>query len=289
MNKRKYILGDEWVYIKIYTGVVYADKLLTNTLYPLMKKLIRLKAIDKWFFVRYSDNSGYHLRLRCHVYNNSALMTVLQSLNKCLRNKVKNHLIHNVCYDTYNRELERYGQSNFEETESLFHLNSDAICTVLNHISSLEVDNEQERMKAALLLIYGHIRVLGLELEREVLFLKKNRDAFMAEFSLSNTKERYRLDKMYRQHKNFIESIFNLDHKSYIVRVVESHNKTLKVKFINIRDKILVAPSLYISTLIHMTVNRMFISSNREYELVIYYFLHKYYDSQFKRIKYSVR
>lgn len=289
MNKRKYILGDEWVYIKIYTGAAYADNLLTKTLYPLMKKLIRLRYIDKWFFVRYSDEHGFHLRLRCHIFNKNSLTIILQSLYECLRNKIKNHLIHNLSYDTYNRELERYGVHCYDATESIFHLNSHTICAVLNHISTLNEDNEQERIKAAILLIVGYINVLGLDREQELLFLKYNRDAFMNEFNLTNSEERIALDKKYRQHKYFIESILNDNKMSYVERVVKHHNQTFKLRFADIRRNILVDPNLYISTLIHMTINRMFISSNREYELVIYYYLHKYYESQLKRIKYNMK
>lgn len=289
MNKRKFILGDEWVYVKIYTGASYADQLLIKTLFPLMKKLMRQKTIDKWFFVRYTDEHGFHLRLRCHIFNRASLIIILQSLYECLRNKIKNHLIHNMAYDTYNRELERYGIHCYDDTESIFHLSSHTICAVLSHISTLDVDNEQERMKAAILLITGYINALGLDQEGVIRLLRNNRDAFMAEFYLANSEERFMLDKKYRTHKNFMESIFNNDNRSYVEKVVKSHIEAFNLRFADIRDNILVDLCLYISTLIHMTINRMFISSNREYELIIYYYLYKYYESQLKRIKYNKR
>ncbi len=54
-KKRSFIPGSEWIYYKIYCGVKTADKILTETIKPLVEQLKMLNLIEKWFFIRYSD------------------------------------------------------------------------------------------------------------------------------------------------------------------------------------------------------------------------------------------
>ena len=49
--KRKFIIGDEWIYFKIYTGLKTADKILIETISPLVQHLFENKRIDKFFFI----------------------------------------------------------------------------------------------------------------------------------------------------------------------------------------------------------------------------------------------
>jgi len=58
--KRTFIPGDEWLYIKLYTGYKTADTILTEILPEIISKLKDEQLIDKWFFIRYYD-PHYHL------------------------------------------------------------------------------------------------------------------------------------------------------------------------------------------------------------------------------------
>jgi len=53
-KKRTFIIGDEWLYFKVYTGYKTADTLLTDTVFPLSQYLLKEKLIDHWFFIRYA-------------------------------------------------------------------------------------------------------------------------------------------------------------------------------------------------------------------------------------------
>lgn len=64
--RRKFIPGSEWVYCKIYAGEHQIDTLLGTVVYDLVGGLKSEGRIDKWFFIRYRDESGFHLRLRLH-------------------------------------------------------------------------------------------------------------------------------------------------------------------------------------------------------------------------------
>jgi len=52
----------DWAYLKLYLGEAFdrCDALIVS----LLPELLRLEAIDRWFFLRYVDERGFHLRLR---------------------------------------------------------------------------------------------------------------------------------------------------------------------------------------------------------------------------------
>jgi thiopeptide-type bacteriocin biosynthesis protein len=78
MVQRKFITGEEWLYLKIYAGLGFQDKLLLNEIPDIAEGLYTDKIIDKFFFVRYTDRDGPHLRLRFHILDTSATFTIIK-------------------------------------------------------------------------------------------------------------------------------------------------------------------------------------------------------------------
>ena len=66
--KKTFVVGDKWLYYKIYCGVTTADTILLKVIKPLTEELLALKKIKKWFFIRYSDPKP-HLRFRVELIN----------------------------------------------------------------------------------------------------------------------------------------------------------------------------------------------------------------------------
>lgn len=286
MVKRRFILGDEWVYLKIYSGEIFLDWLLVNVLYPLMKQLLSGGSIDKWFFIRYNDEHGFHLRVRCHLCG-LTLMTVVCSLNDKLHKFVDKQLIHSICYDTYNRELERYGDRCYENTETIFHISSNTICSILKRVSMEEDKDSFKRIECALMATIGYIQVLHFDFEGQLRFLRENRDAFLREFNLYENNGNVFLDKYYRKHKKSVEDLLSGRNIIPYEKVLKTQERLLGQEFLKIKSKLNVDAELYIASLIHMAINRIFVSSNREFELVVYYFLYKYYMGCYNRTKYN--
>ncbi len=106
--QRDFILGDDWFYFKIYTGVKTADTLLIELIEPLTKKIMDEGLIDKWFFIRYSDPE-FHLRIRFRIKNKLKLSEIILELNKLLKPFIENRLVSTFQTETYSREIERYG------------------------------------------------------------------------------------------------------------------------------------------------------------------------------------
>ena len=139
-TKRSFILGDEWIYYKIYTGVKTADLILIDHLKLILEKLINNGVIDQWFFIRYSD-PNFHLRLRLHFLDKNKLIYIINSLHFELNKLIDLELVWKVQIDTYTRELERYGSTIIEESELLFYYDSKMIIDALEVLESDENPN----------------------------------------------------------------------------------------------------------------------------------------------------
>ena len=60
--ERTNIIGGEWIYYKIYSGVDTADEII-KIVNEIALKLFDQKVIELWFFIRYADPTQ-HLRIR---------------------------------------------------------------------------------------------------------------------------------------------------------------------------------------------------------------------------------
>ena len=129
--KRNFCLGSEWIYFKIYTGVKTADIILTEHLHPIIKQLQQEKAIQKWFFIRYKDTDN-HLRIRFLIAKNQNVSKIIDSFYPVFNDLIENNLISKIQTDTYNREIERYGETTMEDSESLFWYDSELVLAYLN-------------------------------------------------------------------------------------------------------------------------------------------------------------
>lgn len=138
--KRSFILGDEWIYYKIYVGVKTADFILMNNLKPLLEKLVANFDVNHWFFIRYSD-PDFHLRLRLHVADKNKLVNIINYINVELKELIELEMVWKVQIDTYNRELERYGFSIIEQSELLFYHDSKMIIDALEIIENNDNPN----------------------------------------------------------------------------------------------------------------------------------------------------
>ena len=135
--QRNFSVGSEWLYYKLYTGHKTADLILTEIIKPMTEEFIGQEIIDKWFFIRYADPK-HHLRVRFRSLDSQNIGRVHTSLPAPLAHFMKQDLIWKTQLDTYQRELERYGQHTMELSESLFYHDSDAIVQFLDLIEGDE-------------------------------------------------------------------------------------------------------------------------------------------------------
>ena len=278
--KRIYIPGSEWIYFKVYTGIKSADWILYGKLFPVIKKLIKLKVIDKFFFIRYAD-PDFHIRVRFHLTEKSLLGNVLSSLYRVLNPLVDKRVVWKIEMDTYKRELERYNKSLIEETESIFCVDSIFIIQIIKLLDNNE--NKDSRWMISLALLDRTLTDFGfdvnskLELTQNICsILKKQLDFKSVDSKLLNKKyEEFKLNVKRALGERDFDKEYNklliwLDKRSkhmrpLITRIIKkANNKQLKYKD-------------YVISYLHMSMNRLFMMNSSLNEFILYDFLRRYY------------
>jgi thiopeptide-type bacteriocin biosynthesis protein len=274
--QRNFCLGSEWLYYKIYTGVKTTDLILLEKLQPVILQLKKRKIIQQWFFIRYKDTDE-HFRIRFLTENKKHLSKVINELYPVMNELLQQNLVWKIQTDTYKRELERYGEITIEDSEFLFWQDSEMM---LEYLSIKQTFPKQEM---ALLFSFTSI------------------DSFLNSFSFSNLdkcnlmnslqhsfKEEFKadkilkkeLDKKYRELAKEIEYFLMGNAKNDFpgfFEIIEEKQIQIAQTVIDIKNKIKISINDFISSHIHMMINRQYTSKQRMYELIIYDHLYRYY------------
>lgn len=265
---RKFVPGGKWLYLKIYTGVKTSDVLLEEAIQPLTEFFIENKYISKCFFIRYNDPKA-HLRVRFELSDNNYYNEILSKIQLTFEKYINSGEIANLVIDTYSREIERYGVSTMEEAEYLFYRNSDFFVKQCLHL------DDEEKIIVSLFYIDKVLELLKLSINEKLLWIKNSNDAFKKEFN-ADKKLNSQLDKKYRLFKpkymDFLESEDYLDFRENM----KIHCLELEPTLENV---ILKNSSLqdFFQSIFHMNINRMFVSNQRLFEMIIYDYLFRYY------------
>ncbi len=118
-------VAEEWLYVNLYGSRRGQDDLLRHQLRPLLTEL----ETDGWFFIRYSDDDGQHLRLRLHGRPEALRGSVLPQLTAAVRRWRAEALVGRLSLSDYDPEYERYGgveaftaATRFFQADSVFAL-----------------------------------------------------------------------------------------------------------------------------------------------------------------------
>ena len=291
-TKRTFVIGDEWLYYKLYCGPKTADEILTQVIKPVAEELIANNIIDKWFFIRYSDPK-LHLRVRFHFNNPEKIYDIINSVNVATKPFIDNDLLWKVQLDTYQRELERYGNTSIELAEELFFHDSEMI---INFIDLIEGDEgEIIRWLFGIRAIDTLLNDFLLSDQQKLELLEGLKDGFGREFGM-NKMLKLQLDKKFRDNRKIISEIFDGKYGSedidgLLVLLNQKSVSTKKVTneiLIKEKENLLERPlNDLLGSYIHMLLNRLFKSKQRMHEMVVYDFLYRYYKSEIAKKKYS--
>jgi len=270
--QRQFSIGSEWLYLKIYAGEKTCDALLINELYPVIQQLLDAKIIEKFFFIRYADPDP-HLRLRFYNSQQKDFYTeVMTAIENVLKHNSTQDKVYKVQADTYNRELEKYGHGEIELCETLFHDDSISILQFLSQ--SADGFDENERFVFAVKRIDQLLSNADFSFSEKYELLERLKESFFSEFN-GNSDLRKQLGEKYRFFKPVMEQVIR---QTTIANIENRYVKQLSER---IKDKMRLL-SVF-GNLIHMTVNRLFPSKQRAYELIIYHCLTKQYASEKSR------
>ena len=271
--KRRFIPGEQWLYLKIYTGIKTADIILEEVINPLTISLLDDKSISHWFFIRYHDPQP-HLRIRLYVNSFQNYYSILNKLTIALEKYIHSEEISNIVNDTYVRELERYGEKTISYVETLFYHSS---LFSLNFLWA----SDEEKIMVILFYIDQLLSQIGLSITQKLQWITDFNASFKEEFNADKNLNQ-QLDKKYRLfYPKFLDFLKSSETKEFRDLILENlHLSTDALKNIcnsydeNSNPKVL---QLFFQSIFHMAINRLFISQQRLFEMIIYDYLHRYY------------
>jgi thiopeptide-type bacteriocin biosynthesis protein len=285
-KKRKFLPNSEWLTLKVYCGPKVAENLLQGDIHNFLVNKLSENLFQKFFFIRYYDEFN-HIRLRFHNVDASTQNRLQQSFIKLLEPHVESGIIHKVIIDTYSRELERYHEDLIDFVEDLFFYDSKS---VLGFISLLDdsPDSEFYRLVYAMRSIDQLFEDFSLDLEKKHELTTRMYRAFFYEHGGNPTLQKT-LNAKYNDLKKKLFT--HMDSKLDIENDIEEIGDLLTIRSKennescnNIKEYLFKKygiEGIYQSlpSYVHMSMNRIFISNQRKYELVIYLFLERYYTS----------
>lgn len=280
-NRRILIPGSEWLYFKIYVGIKTSDDLIIGTISPFVSDFLDNEIISSYFFIRYIDK-GYHIRLRLHLKDKSYFNYVLEMFSQKFGPLIEKGIISDVEIGTYRRELERYGFYTTELVEELFFYDSQIILAIIDYIHH---NNSKEivRVISAFCLIDYILNGFGYCLDDKVDLMSKLSKNFFSEFGFNSNKYTGVLNKKFREYRKDLEHSFDYapDFFTDITTDYKMRTQSISEKIMEnaSKDKNINKNNL-LGSIIHMSMNRLFQSNNRIYELIIYYFIEKIYKSK---------
>lgn len=278
---RKFIPGSQWLYLKVFTSQKWADKILINTIRPLVKQLNSEGAIDTFFFIRYNDPES-HLRLRFkQTFGYSGLIDrVTSHIKDTLSPLLNSNIITKIQLDTYKPENEKYGFETIEFAESVFGNDSIAVLDSIAYWT--EHDLSHLNWLFCLKLIDSTLEDFHVGLEARELLMKKLSLGFFNEFH-GNKNLQEQLNLKYRKNTTVINTTILTPENTFpeeimqILRIRSCKNKLLYDSLE--RGYIHKNQTQLVINIIHLIVNKIFPGQQRLMELTLYHFLMKFYSS----------
>jgi thiopeptide-type bacteriocin biosynthesis protein len=273
MITRTHIPGDTWLYYKIYSGEKTADRLLIEVMHPLMETLQKEGLVSHWFFIRYNDPLP-HIRLRMYVAHPEHLGVLILRLHQALQPWVQNDTIHHLNIDTYQRELERYGVAHMELVEQLFAI--DSVHTL--RLLAWDAD-ETTRLYYALLNMHQTLHAFQLPEAQLLQLIAQSTTAFKAEFK-ANKKTNQQLNEKFKMHRQSLmgylaEPPQPASPLTEILQRKRAADQPVIAQLLTTPSN--VPLSNLLNSLLHMQLNRIFYNRQRQYEMLCYDFLARWY------------
>lgn len=242
-----------WVYLN-----VYISEEMENTFLNMLESKKKDLLIDNFFFVRYIDEIGRHIRLRIKYRNTEEALERYLYIRDWLSELKKNDIFRTYTINEYHRENNRYGGSDIiESMENIFFENSEF---VIRNIRDVDMGNPEIAKKIYFKTVSYFLGQILKEKKEMYTLLKKITD-----------KNEYRKEyksKRKEYMKNLEDTLHNIQNSSVIdsaiVKLSEKNNLSNHVEDI-------------ILSLIHMCCNRL--NGSRELESYTYGILrHTLYD-----------
>ncbi|MCY1077795.1 lantibiotic dehydratase [Archangium lansingense] len=288
-RERSFAPGSEWTYLKLYSGAHTRDALVSDLITAFSRKAA--EASVRWFFIRYADPQ-HHLRLRFATKDTRLRAALTDEVHALTRRFFGDYGVYRVEHDTYERETERYGgPDGVELAEALFHHDSVAVASSVQLLRSSEV---AERWPYVLWGMHQVLEASGLDLDARVRLLTDMRADYTRRLRLEAAFE-HALGKRFRTYRPRLEKLLAgqvaaLQEGPAHEGIWKTYGAASRPLFGELRTRG-AAGSLnrpfasLLPSFLHMHANRMLPAAANQYEVVIYDFLLRLYDSARARAK----
>jgi thiopeptide-type bacteriocin biosynthesis protein len=269
LPERTFLPGGEWLYVKIYCTPGSADRILLEVVLPVLDRY--RTRIRGWFFIRYQDPET-HLRIRFRT-DGAGSGFLLEALGKKLAGGSHRELVREYRQDTYSRELERYSPELIESVEDFFCAGSEYILA----LKSAEINQEAGAGEMEPFnLVWEMCRLFIADLAVLALFLDRSGSRFLNEFK-ADDQLLSDLDQRYRRYSGSLRTALEekRDPGSGSAYWELMMDKLSGLATATTHWPVPQRENL-LADLVHMQLNRLFASRQREHEGMIYHHLHKY-------------
>jgi thiopeptide-type bacteriocin biosynthesis protein len=123
--------GSDWLYLKLYSPRSAQEELLAGPVRELCREVDEARLADRWFFLRYADPQA-HVRIRFQGRPRRLTEELVPRLCSWASQLLSDGACQTFAFDTYDRELERYGGPNaIRMAEAMFAADSRAVLELL--------------------------------------------------------------------------------------------------------------------------------------------------------------
>lgn len=238
--EKKYIVGDEWLYFKVY-GVNHRTKeIICKYLNNFVKKLMKKKLINLFHYVVYDDGKK-HVRIRLKIAQSNFIEEIICKIREWTHKLFNLGLITTLAYDTYTPEINRYGGKELMKVvEKQFHDDS------LVAINYLKKNKDYISILCYALTIFKFFgySYYGIKTCLNNRFNSKNR-----------------LKKEYRENLNELKKNCVKTLRNNTEQIIDPHRNNFR-KLPNVRQQEVVF------SVIHMFMNKVLIRREQEVELM---------------------
>ncbi|RZK60250.1 MAG: hypothetical protein EOO91_02130 [Pedobacter sp.] len=253
-----YLPGSEWLYLEIYCHPNKSNYLLLGWVSLFLKSNRAL--IKKWFFIRYADPQP-HLRLRLQLRDPNTANKMLSAMQKLLQPELNKGFVTDFNVKTYHRETQRYGAARMFLVEQFFNIDSKCVMRLIKYAKA------EEQLIASSITILHHLLMCSFkDVDEQIWFVKKMAKSFAQEMDLNPVIFK-KINTSFNQIKD--------DLKNLSIQLPPSLLKQKEQTFLKIMNNCendLVRKNM-LADLIHMHVNRLFITDQRIHETIIYHYL----------------
>jgi thiopeptide-type bacteriocin biosynthesis protein len=249
-------LGSEWLFVKLYCQNTFEDDLIAYSLRTFAEEVLSAGLAKEWFFIRYNDPDA-HIRFRLRGEPEQIIGSLLPKLCTWATELMAEEFCSRFVFDTYEREVERYGgMAGIEMAESIFAADSWTV-TQLFYLMQERV-LQLDRLILAILSVDNLLASLGLSEAGRLQWLRQH------------VTSRNEVGQEYRQRKVVLRSLLgdvrhllNEPGGESVLQVFEAQRKRLAPVAASLvemegQGKLTQTLDTLYNSFVHMHCNRLF-------------------------------